>query len=165
MVVTKLINLMFLKCQIEPCFVALWFFFFLYINEWQQVSSEGVKIYIVTTVSIRRNMMQGGCKALFKKLYFTFCSSQTARLNHRRMFQQIYFAVFLLPSRDYTEYRTKSSALTFLLKPLQSSSTCLSSYFEEKHLVFTRFGSSQQRGSDPLQNTVHPHPSSCTLVI
>lgn len=70
--------------------------------------------------------MQGGCKALFKKLYFTFCSSQTARLNHRRMFHQIYFAVFFPPSRDHTEYRTKSSALTFLLKPLQSSSTCVS---------------------------------------
>lgn len=43
-------------------------------------------------------MMQGGCKALFKKSFISrFCSSQTARLNHRRMFQQVYFAVFFFP--------------------------------------------------------------------
>lgn len=128
---------------------------------------KGVKTYILTTESIRRNLMQGGCKALLKKLYFTFCSSQTARLNHRRMFHQIFFAVFFPPSRDHTEYRTKSSALTFLLKPLQSSSTCVSIsapfFFEEKHLVFTRFSSSQQRGDQILFRTEYIHAQALVL--
>lgn len=102
----------------------------------------------------RKNMMQGGCKTRFKKSYFTLCSSQTVRLNHRRMFHPNILCSVFLPSRDNTEYRTKSSPLTFPLKPLQSSSTRVS------HLLSS---SSWQRRSDPLQHTVRPHSRSCYI--
>ena len=80
------------------------------------------------------------------------------------MHHQIYFAVlFFPPSRNYPEHRTKSSAVTFPLKPLQSSSTCVSELpvLKEKHLVSRSHppdSAPVSRGDQVLFTTPTLHP-------
>ena len=127
---------------------------------WKELMSE-VKIYTkicVIWTEIRKNIKVGGCEAQIHNIWKSKPLHRRLQVKLQENVSPDILCSVFLPSREYAEYRTKSSAVAFPLKPLQWSATCVSELpFLKKNtmcsLTSAWFGSSQQRRSDPLHNT------------